>query len=806
MAGLAATYINTSQFSIVGNKVSEFIIGRRVRCNCGVDGNKYGTVEDSTSVTGITVVTLSTNSDNLTSNLTEVEYGIVSAYETGSIPEHNHTGEEGSGGELIENANTLYVSKEGSDITGNGDYHNPYLTIKYANDSITTESAFNRFVVKVQPGAYTEEPITMKSYVDIRSESGPFVTSIMASDSTSDLITHIGRAIINGFALSGPFGVQLDAALINLNAPGGACIVENIVVSNARIGVHITAGSNVIENINTVPIPFTSVGTLIRDRAVGVTLVRNPFVVGGSTVGTVFDASGANVLLQLQSALCSGTHTTGIRVTNGASVGFAIFVIINATNGIIVNNAQHVHGLAPNMDTSVTNHIVVQDLNSHLEINGGILNRERFVFQPGYDNYLISGFQDPVQEMTGFLGDASFGDPELGSVVRIGEGQSYTQDMNVITTDDTATDTTEGGNFIDVSDIAAANSDSTATFSFQGVGANHTILVGSEKESSTDKLKVLGFHIYQTLRAIEDSERSFILEYWNGTQWTEKKIMAVSEEYEHTYANAIFIRSNSDEIFHNRAYDDETKKTINGKNLYWLRFRITDTLIQAPTFLQWRLQTSKISVSQQGIIRFISTARFRKNIFSPNNYGRLGNVTSGSNAVGVGASPYGWTHNVRSSIINNVSDALHLQFSLPLGVCTSCPINIKVDYRVPTSGVSSNGTMIMSFLPSEAAGVVIADETGGIDPIPRPVATTSSVVSSAATISTHSLDLTTNDKIISIISDDFNIDSFYEGDYVFIQIQVTDMGNAGKTMIVYGVSVYGVNWRLGGRIDLGYVV
>ena len=298
----------------------------------------------------------------------------------------------------------------------------------------------------------------------------------------------------------------------------------------------------------------------------------------------------------------------------------------------------------------------------------------------------------------------------------------------------------------------------------------------------------------------------FALEYWDGTEWTEKKYMAVNTELEHAYANAIFIRSDSDEIIHNRSYDDETKKTINGKNLYWLRFRITDNLIQAPVFLQWRLETNKTSFSAQGIPTFISTARFRKNIFSPNNYGRLGNVTSGSNTVGIGASPTGWNHNVRSSIINDANDSLHLQFGLPLGVCTSCPINIKVDYRVPTSGVSSTGTMVISFLPAEASAIVIADEAGGIDPIPRPVATTSSVVSSEAQSSSHTLDLTTNDKILSIISDDFDIDPYYQGDYAFIQVQVTGVGDAGKQIIVYGVEVYGVNWRLGGRIDLGYIV
>jgi len=804
MAGLSATYINTSQFSVVGDKVDEFIIGRRVRCDCGVDGYKYCTIDASASSDGTTLITIDIiYSDAITPNLVSVEYGIVSPLGTGSFPEHNHDGTGGSGGPLLTQLNTLWVSVNGSDVSGTGSLNNPYKTINYTLSQITTNSAFNRFLINIAPGFYYEDPITTKNYVNIQSLGDQYTTSIIANDANSILLTVVGDSIIGGFSIGGTTG----ASLIYFNAPGRAGVLQNISVYACETGFDIVAGGCTLSNINTIPFPGTSIGTFVKQTSSVSAFVSNGRIIPGSTVGTAFYASGTGVKLQLAVCLVEGNTQNVIYADNGAEINFFGITCSNAVNGLRGNNGSRILGVSPYMDDSVTNHVLIEDLDTDIDIQIGSMNRERFVFPTGYDNETFTGFEDENQELTSALGDYSFGRATHGSVVSIGEGRPYTQGMVVLTTDNSATNTTDGTSFIDVSVIAAAPiTDSTASFSFQGVEANHTILIGSEKENSDGTLKVLGFAIRQAQRAIEDAESSFLLEYWNGSQWVERGLMAIQDEFNHAYADKIFIRANSTEILHTRLHDDEQRKTIDGKNLYWVRFRITDDLIQAPTFTQFLLEPSLTRFNGEGIPIFISFARFRQNIFSPNNYGRLGNITSGSAPVGVGASPNGWNHNVSSSIANDINDALHLQFSLPLGLCTSCPINIQVHYRVPTSGVSSAGQMTISFLPVEVAGIRIADPAGGIDPIPRPIATTGSVVSEAAQTSIHAIDYTTNDKVISILSDDFDVDHLYEGDYVFVQIQFDDVGDAGKELIVYGVEVYGVIWKLGGRIDLGYLV
>lgn len=102
MAGLAATYVDADTFTVSTDLTEYFIEGRRVKCNCGVDGFKYGTIESSSFAAGNTTVNLTSTSDNLTSNLTEAWYGIVGGgADNQSIPVHDHDDEEGEGGLLV---------------------------------------------------------------------------------------------------------------------------------------------------------------------------------------------------------------------------------------------------------------------------------------------------------------------------------------------------------------------------------------------------------------------------------------------------------------------------------------------------------------------------------------------------------------------------------------------------------------------------------------------------------------------------------------------------------------------------------
>lgn len=95
---MLASYVSADQLIVAGDQTAEFLAGRRIRANCGVDGYVYSTIQSSSYSSPNTTVTI--EDSELTSNLLEVHYGIVSQGSTGSLPVHKHDETEGQGGFL----------------------------------------------------------------------------------------------------------------------------------------------------------------------------------------------------------------------------------------------------------------------------------------------------------------------------------------------------------------------------------------------------------------------------------------------------------------------------------------------------------------------------------------------------------------------------------------------------------------------------------------------------------------------------------------------------------------------------------
>jgi len=91
-----AVYVSNNSFTVANNRVNEFISGRRVKLNCGVDGLKYSTILSSIYSDLNTTVII--NENEITSNLISVAYGVVQPGDSGSLPDHIHSSAEGTGG------------------------------------------------------------------------------------------------------------------------------------------------------------------------------------------------------------------------------------------------------------------------------------------------------------------------------------------------------------------------------------------------------------------------------------------------------------------------------------------------------------------------------------------------------------------------------------------------------------------------------------------------------------------------------------------------------------------------------------
>jgi len=135
---ITANFINTKSFSVSTNLVSDFMAGRRIKADCA-GSYKYGTVLSSLYVSPNTTVILTATSDNLTSNLTSVEYGIIGKGDNQSMPDHTHDGSEGSGSEIYSTA-VEYFTLDATDIS------NKYI------DITTTPKANNKVFIFVGGG------------------------------------------------------------------------------------------------------------------------------------------------------------------------------------------------------------------------------------------------------------------------------------------------------------------------------------------------------------------------------------------------------------------------------------------------------------------------------------------------------------------------------------------------------------------------------------------------------------------------------------------------------------------------------
>ena len=94
-----ATYVDASTFTVTEDRTGEFVAGRRILADCGADGKFKSDVTSSSYDSGANETTVNIYDSVLTSNLSDVWYGAVSAGADGSLPLHDHSGRD-QGGKL----------------------------------------------------------------------------------------------------------------------------------------------------------------------------------------------------------------------------------------------------------------------------------------------------------------------------------------------------------------------------------------------------------------------------------------------------------------------------------------------------------------------------------------------------------------------------------------------------------------------------------------------------------------------------------------------------------------------------------
>jgi len=630
--------------------------------------------------------------------------------------------------------------------------------------------------------AYNMELLTAVQEIN----TGILVTSgrcqiISLSDVTqSESEITYGVRVVGSNSIADIVGIGFNSSDIEtgIYVDGGVCTASSMKMQSATYGVYVVnAGSFYVA---------------------GYSIVSATAAVYVSGSGSSFAGHAGHILL------C----TIGVDVDNGALCRLGSSVI-KAGIAARMNNGSTIEAANVDVHESTLNLDVV-DSASSIYMSGGDVNKDRIRYQQGieedYESIAFFISRKPGDESLSVFGELHVGRPDLGFESVFGEGNSYTIGMTVLTSDNTATSTTDGGNLTDVS--TEATEIDTDYFGFQGTTANHCIYITTDVQNTVwtgalDYSRLTGIEVSQVAAAVEVTPQSFVFEYWNGSAWVDSHVMCTHADLYHRYAEMAFLRANSSEHirFGRDLIQSSVKKTINGKERHWIRVRIKNNLTTAPTFNQWKISNNRTEINKDGTITFHGTSKFVTALaFQANTFGETGGVTDAKFDVGSGSLPSSWSHVIKNSRLNGNRDAIYATFALPAGICTACPISLKVKYVVLQSGASSDGTMKVSFLPVQAAGVRIANPDGSITPLERPLADTEELDSNAAQTTSISINLSTDNKVQTVSSQNFDISEYYEGDIVFFRVEYDDNGSGNKDIAVIGVDVEGVKWTLGGRL------
>lgn len=663
-----------------------------------------------------------------------------------------------------------------------------FTSIKAAVDAITDASVMKPYGIRIESGVYVEQPITMKSFVNIECDV-PGSAIVIAADPNSPLFTMAENSGIKGLTVNGPVNSSAFYAAGGTDNTG----VENCLVTGCLAGFHAT-GAGTIFLVEECKALNATVGTCL--------LAEDGSRIGAANIlsyaAIAYASSSATLWFQNSAAV---RCTYGIVADDGGLVQCVGITIEDATGAAIRTGPVGTSTIIGAGITCFSNvlDVLQEAAGSKVELGVSFMDANKFDVQEWSDITISFDGQEQGRFLQTVAKDLSVGVPQLGRHTYMGEGEPYTRGMIVLTTDDTASAPVgDGSNFIDVS--TEARSISGSTFTLQGLAANHSILIGSSLADG-DVQKHVGIWINQTVAAVETVAKSFIIEIWDGAAWVEVGSMAFYPLGGYTYGNSLFLRTGT-EFVHFGVETSTTwaKKTIGGHNLYWSRVRNTQPLTTAPVFQQFRLLPNHAVVNDDGTMTFHGSARFQNTLVGLGNiFGENGTVVSTSINVGSGAAPTGWSHNFKNSEFNNVGDAINWQFPIPLGTDTSLPLTIG-GVLLPNVGTAGDVTMIASMLPTEVAGVQVADPAGGRVPVARALGNTETVTSKVAQTSTVQFASGVTDKPQRIEFGPFDVTDYYPGDMLLLRLEMDNDGVGSADVTTMTAEVIGSKWHLGQKV------
>ena len=706
--------------------------------------------------------------------------------------------------------NVNWVDTAGNDGTAVADRADlPWLTIGAA----LTASASGDVVV-VRPGTYAESGLTVPAGVSLISEGGFGTTIVGDAAAVAHIITLSAGSYLQGFQILCPTtaslaGVSHSAGTgtvydLDLRGDGATGSGDGIYKTGTGkvVGGNIRCEGGGLENLlradaavlalDDVHVPQSAgtIANVVLTEGTG-RFQGQGHNIGNSNVGDCIHVAGTSTCI-----IYSPNWTAAIG-GHIAADGVTVIIIggrVDATvASLLVDPA-----LAGTGTTLTVSGTTVQPLFSFP--SAAITTME---LSASFHQEQTAGRNAEVRSVGA---DLTTGFPELGSGLAVGEGSPYSDGQVVLTTDGTASPSSDGGTLTDVS--AAAASRSSSTFSFQGVTAGHSIAwCTSRTDAGGTALKHWGITLDQTTAAVLGGG-NFIFEVQTAAAtWVEVGVMAVEAENQYRYANSVFLRASSTETIRPGIGPDTTwvETTINGTAGYWMRVRIATTITTSPVFERCRLRPSSVTTNQQGQISAGGLAQWSSELFGIGNvWGEIsgGGAADANIAVGSGGVPTGWTAKIKKGLLNGNGDSISFQFSLPDGLCTAFGLTFRLTYSLAGgSPITAAADVILSVLVLGAGGILIADSAGGATPVARAATDAEGLTSKAAlteTVATSTGAVT--DRPLTMDFGPFSIADYYEGDTVALYLELDADGTPAQDLTIWTLAVSGVRFTTGGRL------
>ena len=720
--------------------------------------------------------------------------------------------------------NVLFVdSIHGNDSTSQPDRQEyPYLTIAAALAVAPTTGS----TVLVRPGNYPEEGLVVNGNVSLIGEGGWQVTTIGPSpaSATTDIIELKEDAYIEGFSINvpqGSFNGIFASNTAGTNSAYNVTFYGNGTTGSTGVGMFKSGGGKLIGAGIRVEGGGIQDCLKVDSGVLALEGIHVPQSNGSIENVLLVTTSGSTLAgrAQMLSFNSGNSNVTNVVRLEGGSLGVIpaarIFTpnVFNATNAISSNgDYQSINFLggsienvtyAVNVDLTGTGVAATYRITSNHQPN--------YIYPPAvaYNADFGLDFQqestDKFASSKNLFGTERFGIgfAERGTEVFVGRGAPYGTGMVVLTTDNTTTSTTDGGNFVDISEEAKSRAGSTFTFQTGGTGTSILVTTTRVSNDLTTPLKFFGIDMEVLSRTIGGS---YTVEFWNGSEWEGDLYQVHSEDLGYLYGKTLFQRNqNKEHVVFGLDKDLEdtwATKTINGTEGYWMRFRTTTSATTSPLFEQFELMSDSTFITKEGVIQFNGRSLYRQSInLVGGQWGQGTPTLSDYNVtVGSGTNPTEtWNHEFPIAQFGTNGEAATFALKIPKGASTAQKIKVFTDYILNGSAAdTTSADLVFSVLPVEVSNVLVADPAGGVVPTPRSVSATTAFNTYTAQTNSVFTDIG-SDKIHSLSLGSFDISDYYSDDMLLMRLEKDAGTNVNLNLVNLFVDFD--MWSLGTQTD-----